>query len=196
MPIDTCPIPTRARASTVFAATALGSFVFLGACARAPVALDGDVSTSLAQIQSAASPDARGQAPAASGRTAAGLPSVLVHKSPTCGCCTLWVEHLRQFGFPVEMRDYENLEPIKVRVGIPSGKGSCHTAEVAGYFVEGHVPAEDIKRLLTQKPDAKGLVLPGMPLGSPGMEVPSGSVQAYTVELVGRDGTVTPYAQH
>jgi len=95
-----------------------------------------------------------------------------------------------------DVRNEDNLNPIKERLGVPYGKGSCHTTEIGGYVVEGHVPAEDIKRMLTEKPDAKGLVLPGMPLGSPGMEVPDGSVQPYTVELVQRDGTTVAYAGH
>lgn len=122
--------------------------------------------------------------------------SAVVHKTPTCGCCSAWVAHLRDAGFTVEVRDADNLEPVKSRLGIPFGKGSCHTAEVAGYFVEGHVPAADIKRLLAEKPAGKGLVLPGMPLGSPGMEVPDGTVEPYTVEFVGADGTVSPFTQH
>ena len=88
------------------------------------------------------------------------------------------------------------LNPVMQPVCVPLGKGSCHTAEVGGYFVEGHVPAPDVKCLLAQKPDAKGLILPGMPAGSPGIETPDGSAQAYTVELVGRDGTTTAFAQH
>ena len=124
------------------------------------------------------------------------LPLVVVHKSPSCGCCSQWADHMRQAGFPVEIRDQEDLNPIKQRLGVPYGKGSCHTAEVAGYFVEGHVPAEDIKRLLAQKPNAKGLVVPGMPIGSPGMEVPDGTTQPYTVELVQADGSTTDFAQH
>lgn len=124
------------------------------------------------------------------------LPHVLVHKNEYCGCCNGWIEHLRKAGFHVEARNVDNMDPVKTRVGVPTGKGSCHTAEVGGYFVEGHVPAVDIKRLLAEKPDAKGLVLPGMPIGSPGMEAPDGSTEPYTVELVGRDGTTTPYASH
>ena len=127
---------------------------------------------------------------------ARGLPVALVHKSPTCGCCGLWVDHLKEAGFPVEVRDSEDVTPVKQRLGVPYGKGSCHTAEIAGYFIEGHVPAEDIKRLLAEKPDAKGLVLPGMPMGSPGMEGPEGTARPYTVELVGRDGTTSPFSQH
>jgi hypothetical protein len=121
---------------------------------------------------------------------------VLVHKNPSCGCCELWVEHLRKAGYRVEVRDEEDLNAVKERLGVPYGKGSCHTAEVEGYIVEGHVPVEDIERLLAEKPDARGLVLPGMPLGSPGMEVPDGTVQPYTVELVQRDGTTVAFAAH
>ena len=124
------------------------------------------------------------------------LPLVVVHKSASCGCCGLWVDHMRQAGFTVEVRNEDNLNPVKEKVGVPYGKGSCHTAEVGGYFIEGHVPAADVERLLAEKPDAKGLVLPGMPLGSPGMEVPDGTVHPYTVELVRRDGSTVPYASH
>ena len=125
-----------------------------------------------------------------------GLPVALVHKSATCGCCGLWVDHLKEAGFQVEVRNSEDVMPVKQRLGVPYGKGSCHTAEIAGYFIEGHVPAEDIKRLLAEKPDAKGLVLPGMPMGSPGMEGPEGTARPYTVELVGRDGTTSSFSQH
>lgn len=124
------------------------------------------------------------------------LPLMVVHKSPTCGCCELWVEHMRQAGFPVEVRNVQNVHPVKQRLGVPYGKGSCHTAEVDGYVIEGHVPAEDVKRLLAQRPDARGLVLPGMPLGLPGMEVPSGQTEPHTVELVTSDGSTEVFARH
>lgn len=149
------------------------------------------VTTACARATDAGSAD-----DAASAATANGLPPVVVHKSPACGCCMHWVEHLRESGFEVEVRDVDNLEPVKTRVGIPPGKGSCHTAEVAGYFIEGHVPAGDIRRLLAERPDARGLTLPGMPLGSPGMEVPDGTVQPYAVELVAQDGTTGMFARH
>src|SRR3546814_10490817 len=87
------------------------------------------------------------------------------------------------------LHDMDDLGPVKERLGVPYAKGSCHTAEIGGYVIEGHVPAADIKRLLEEKPDARGLVLPGMPLGSPGMEVPEGRQQPYKVELIHRDGT-------
>lgn len=127
---------------------------------------------------------------------AATLPVVQVHKTPTCGCCGTWVDHLRHAGFTVEVQDHDDLGPTKQRLGVPYGKGSCHTAEVGGYMVEGHVPAEDIKRLLAEKPSARGVVLPGMPIGSPGMESPDGFVQPYTVELVEADGSTRAFASH
>lgn len=126
----------------------------------------------------------------------AALPSVLVHKTATCGCCKLWVRHMEQAGFKVETRDVADLGPVKERLGVPYGKGSCHTAEVGGYFVEGHVPASDVKRMLSEKPAARGLTVPGMPLGSPGMEVPDGTVEPYAVELVGRDGKTRVFSRH
>jgi hypothetical protein len=94
------------------------------------------------------------------------------------------------------VRNLDNVSPVKERVGVPFGKGSCHTAEVGGDFVGGLVPAEDVKRLLAGKPAAKGLVVPGMPAGSPGMEMPDGRVQPYVVELVREDGTTEPFAHH
>ena len=169
----------------------------LTACAQAPQPAPAAVGT---MEQAAASDavatqvtaDAATTAPVAAGA----LPLVVVHKSASCGCCGLWVDHMREAGFQVEVRNVDNVNPVKERVGVPLGKGSCHTAEVDGYFVEGHVPAEDVKRLLAEKPEAKGLVVPGMPAGSPGMEVPDGTIQPYTVELVGQDGGTTAFAQH
>lgn len=128
--------------------------------------------------------------------SAATVPTVVVNKTPTCGCCGAWVKHLQAAGFAVQVNDLENLAPIKERVGVPFGMGSCHTAEVEGYFLEGHVPADDIKRLLRERPQAKGLTVPGMPAGSPGMEVPSGRVDRYDVLLVGKDGKTAVFATH
>lgn len=128
--------------------------------------------------------------------TDAGLPLVVVHKSPACGCCEAWVTHMKSAGFPVEVKNVDNLDAIKTKVGVPYAKGSCHTAEVGGYFVEGHVPAADVKRLLAERPQARGLTVPGMPAGSPGMEVPDGAVQPYDVELVAADGSTSVFAHH
>jgi len=137
-----------------------------------------------------------GLADAVAASPAQDLPQLVVHKSPTCGCCGKWVDHMRAAGFSVEVHDSDNLGPVKEAVGVPYGKGSCHTAQVAGYFIEGHVPAADVLRLLREKPAAKGLTVPGMPLGSPGMEVASGRVDAYDVLLVHADGTTSIFASH
>ncbi|TGY88597.1 DUF411 domain-containing protein [Marinicauda algicola] len=117
-----------------------------------------------------------GAASAASGQ------SVVVHKTPWCGCCAAWVEHLEQHGFAVEVRNHENLTPIKAAGDVPGELHSCHTAFVDGYVIEGHVPAADIARLLAERPEARGLAVPGMPAGSPGMESP-GHSEAYEVIL-------------
>ena len=182
-------------------AAAFGSFTAMTACARAPYAADRTAAVVAAPATQSPAADEPGAtmptpiAPATQG-TDANAPRMIVHKSASCGCCGLWVDHMRAAGFAVEVRNSDDLNPLKERVGVPYGKGSCHTAEVGGYFIEGHVPAEDVKRLIAEKPDAKGLVLPGMPMGSPGMENPDGRIQPYTVELVGRDGTTSAFAEH
>lgn len=124
------------------------------------------------------------------------LPLVVMHKSPTCGCCGKWAQHMQEAGFRVETRLADDMRRIKQRAGVPDNKASCHTAEVDGYFIEGHVPAVDVKRLLAERPDARGLAVPGMPLGSPGMEVPDGTVQPYAVQLVSADGSASTFAEH
>ena len=95
----------------------------------------------------------------------------VVYKSPTCGCCSKWIDHLEKNGFEVEAKDVPDVTPIKRANGVPPGMTACHTAMVGGYFIEGHVPAEDVKRLLEEHPQIAGLTVPGMPVGSPGMEV-------------------------
>ncbi len=132
----------------------------------------------------------------AESRTDAGAWDLIVHKTPTCGCCGDWVSHMEQAGFAVTVIEANDLSPVKKAVGLPYGLGSCHTATIGGYFVEGHVPAADVQRLLEEKPDALGLAVPGMPLGSPGMEVPSGQKEAYDVLMVLPDGTTEVYASH
>lgn len=104
--------------------------------------------------------------------TAAEATLVTVYKSPTCGCCTKWVEHLEQSGFRVEVHDTADVQPVKARHGLPGSLASCHTALVGGYVVEGHVPADVIRRLLRERPQVAGVAVPGMPMGSPGMEGP------------------------
>jgi len=180
---------------SLFAAIALGSLTLMTSCARVPDAMNASAAAATRTAEAPPTPAADARTTNASQRTAL-LPRMVVHKSASCGCCGLWVEHMRTNGFDVEVRETDNVNPVKERVGVPLGKGSCHTAEVGGYFVEGHVPADDVKRLLALKPDVKGLVLPGMPAGSPGMEMPDGTTQAYTVELVGHDGSTTAFAHH
>lgn len=124
------------------------------------------------------------------------LPVMTVHKSPTCDCCRRWVEHARLAGFPVEVENTHQLNHVKLRLGVPAPMASCHTVEVDGYVVEGHVPIEDVKRLLAERPVARGLAVPGMPLGSPGMEHPAGRVQPYVVHLIGVEGTPSEFARH
>lgn len=120
-------------------------------------------------------------------------PVIDVYKTSTCGCCKAWVEHLKTSGFTVHTHDVEAPEVMRAKFGIPDQYGSCHTGIVKGYAVEGHVPAEAIKRLLKQKPKASGLAVPGMPMGSPGME--GSHKQAYDVLLVSKTGKATVF-QH
>ena len=120
---------------------------------------------------------------------AADQPTVEVWKSPTCGCCKDWVTHMESHGFTVRVHDTGNTT-MRQRLGLPQHLGSCHTALVGGYVVEGHVPAEDVKRLLKEKPTALGLTVPGMPVGSPGMDGPAygGRRDPYDVLLVSGRG--------
>ncbi len=122
-------------------------------------------------------------------------PVIDVYKSPTCGCCNKWIDHLKANGFTVRSHDTDNVAQHKVRLGVPPAYGSCHTAEIGGYLVEGHVPAGDIKRLLKEKPSARGLIVPAMPAGSPGMET-GGRKDSYKVFIVNPNGSARTYAQY
>ena len=115
-------------------------------------------------------------------------PQVAVFKNPSCGCCTAWVEHMKANGFSVSVTEVPDTSGPRRLAGIPEHLGSCHTARVGGYALEGHVPAADVVRLLKERPDAVGLAVPGMPVGSPGMEVPGGHRDRYEVLLVDRKG--------
>jgi hypothetical protein len=112
-------------------------------------------------------------------------PPITVHKDPNCGCCGAWVDHLRAAGFTVTVDETAAMHGIKQRLGVPDHLGSCHTAEIAGYVIEGHVPAAVILRLLEEKPAGRGLAVPGMPIGSPGMEVEGSPPETYEVVLFG-----------
>lgn len=127
----------------------------------------------------------------------AAQPRLEVARSPTCGCCSAWVDHMRGAGFDVvvtQMPD-EALYDLKGRLGLHPDLWSCHTARIDGYLVEGHVPAVDLRRLLAEQPAAFGLAVPGMPIGSPGMEV-GGQVDPYDTLLLGLDGRTTVFASH
>lgn len=121
-------------------------------------------------------------------------PVVTVYKSPTCGCCSKWVDHLKANGFKVAAFNVDDVMQHKSRLGVPPAMGSCHTAEVAGYVVEGHVPAQDIQRLLRERPAARGLTVPGMPQGSPGMEGPR--KDAFDVLLIDPRGSTRVFAHY
>ena len=124
---------------------------------------------------------------------------VTVWKTPTCGCCKDWVIHLRKEGFTVVSNDVPDTAPIRQKLGLPAKYGSCHTAQVGGYVLEGHVPAREVKRLLREKPVAVGLAVPGMPVGSPGMEMKGemlGVRDAFEVVLVTRDGSSRVYESY
>ena len=123
------------------------------------------------------------------------LPVVQVYKSPTCGCCGAWVDHLKAAGFTVKVTEVNDTTEQRKRYGFPDRFGSCHTAIVAGYIVEGHVPAAEVKRLLDLKPAALGLSVPGMPLGSPGMEV-GDRRDPYDVFLIDKSGRETVFAHY
>lgn len=164
-----------------------GSTLLISACNATPAG-----STAVAATDAAtAAPVAAAAAPAQRN-----LPLVKVHKDPNCGCCGGWAERMQAAGFPVEIHDTEDMLAVKQRLGIGDGMMSCHTSEIDGYVVEGHVPVADIHKLLAERPKARGLVLPGMPVGSPGMESPDGYRQPFTVSLLAEDGTLQPYSRH
>jgi len=123
-------------------------------------------------------------------------PTVRVYKSPTCGCCANWVKHLQQHGFTTQVTETDDVADIKAKNNVPSRVQSCHTAIVDGYVLEGHVPAADVQRLLKERPAVVGLAVPGMPIGSPGMEVPNVKPQAYNVIAFDKQGQLKIYASH
>ncbi len=119
---------------------------------------------------------------------------MIVYKTATCGCCGKWVEHLRKNGIPVTVKEVSATAEYRAKYGIPEKLGSCHTGVIAGYAIEGHVPAREVLRLLKEKPKAKGLAVPAMPMGSPGMEGPKRD--AYSVLLVDNEGRTTVFEKY
>jgi hypothetical protein len=132
---------------------------------------------------------------AAAGRARAATAPVLVEvwRTPGCGCCKAWARHLEAAGLAVRRHDSADLAAVRRAAGVPDDLAGCHTARVAGYVVEGHVPVAAVQRLLAERPPLIGLAVPGMPLGSPGMEAPGEPAEAFTVLAFAADGTRTPY---
>lgn len=123
-------------------------------------------------------------------------PVVEVYKSPTCGCCSMWIEHMRTNGFTVKATDIGDMTKVKAKYGVPDQVQSCHTGVVEGYVLEGHVPAADVRRLLKEKPAVVGLAVPGMPVGSPGMETPYVKADKYDVVTFDKKGGTRVFAKH
>lgn len=123
------------------------------------------------------------------------LPAVTTYRDPGCGCCVQWVEHMRNAGFEVTVRNTPDMPAVRTRLGVAPHLQSCHTSVVGNYVVEGHVPADDVKRLLQERPDVRGITVPGMPIGSPGME--QGSVKhAYSTLTFDEQGQTTVFERH
>lgn len=180
-------------ATAALAATAL-SFSLPRSGGAVEAAHDGHAHHGIVEVRQAAQQGRRaGQA--ARPAVATKYPEMTVYKSPSCGCCKAWVEHVRAAGFTVKTRDTDDLAPIKQSMGTAGKLESCHTAVVGGYVVEGHVPADLIARMLREKPAIAGLAVPGMPMGSPGMEVPDGTKDAYEVIAFDRKGKRSVYAR-
>lgn len=125
----------------------------------------------------------------------ADLPTVTVYKNPSCGCCSDWVSHMRDQGFEVEVNSQLNMQPVRKQAGVPSSLASCHTATVGKYVVEGHVPAADVKQLLREQPGVQGVSVPGMPVGSPGMER-GDRVQPYDVVSFTAEGDTSVFSRY
>ena len=120
--------------------------------------------------------------------------SLTVYKSPSCGCCAKWVDYLEAAGFATVVHDDDDMNTVKDNLGVPQGVRSCHTAQVERYLIEGHVPVEDIRRLLAERPKVAGLAVPGMPASSPGMAVPGEPHEAYEVLAFQLDGSTSRFA--
>ena len=125
-----------------------------------------------------------------------GKTPITVYKSSTCACCVKWVDHLRANRFDPTVHDREEMDPLKDELGIPQEVRSCHTAEVGGYLIEGHVPASDIRRLLAERPKLAGLAVPGMPTGTPGMAEPGAPPGGYEVVAFHKTGGTLVFARH
>jgi hypothetical protein len=133
---------------------------------------------------------------AVAAQTSKPAPTMEVYKSPTCGCCSKWVDHVREAGITVKVTDLsdEALASLKDKHGIPRTAQSCHTGLIAGYVVEGHVPVAEVHRMLKERPTVSGIAVGGMPIGSPGMEVPGRPAQTYNVVTFDKQGALKVYS--
>lgn len=185
--------------SFLWSAAPVAAAILLVSCTSTRADTESERTASSGAAPSVAASTAPGQsAPAATAaaETPAGAPVITVYKTPTCGCCKNWVEHVKAAGFTVEVHDLDNLSDIKADAGVPAGARSCHTAIVGGYAIEGHVPAATIQRLLKEKPEVAGVAVAGMPVGSPGMEVPGQAADKYDVLAFKADGSTSVYESH
>lgn len=146
----------------------------------------------VAYAQSKTAPAKTTQAKGTAAKATAAKPHLSVYKSPTCGCCTKWVEYMEANGFTASVTNMPDVTPVKVSNGLPPRLGSCHTTLISGYVIEGHVPVSDIRRLLREKPAIAGLAAPGMPAGSPGMDVPNSP--AYDIIAFDKTGRTSVYS--
>jgi hypothetical protein len=120
--------------------------------------------------------------------------AMAVYRDPLCSCCGAWIAYAQSHGYTVNVHDDQPMAAVKARLGVPSSAASCHTALIGGYVIEGHVPVQDIRRLLAERHDVRGLAAPGMPMGSPGMEM--GTPQGYDVLLIEHQGSTRVFAHH
>jgi hypothetical protein len=135
-------------------------------------------------------------APVAALAAGSELPPMTIYKSESCLCCAKWVDHVKAAGFKTTVHDRDPIDPVKDELKVPRHVRSCHTALAGGYLVEGHVPAADIKRMLKEKPRIMGLAVPGMPVGTPGMEQPATPAEPYHVVAFQKTGTTTVFAKY
>lgn len=159
----------------------LTAIAFLAACGNADAAPGGDALASA------------GTGTASAGAVVSDLPAVIVYKTATCGCCNGWIAHMEAAGFSVDARDVRDLMSVKVDAGVPGPLVTCHTALIDGYVVEGHVPVDQIHRMLSERPDVAGIGVAGMPVGSPGMEGPN--AKPYEVLAFDHAGGMAVYAE-
>lgn len=171
----------------------LAGLAGLAACSAPAADVDAGSTTKTPVVAVAGAAPAAGRVVAPASTDAA---TITVYKSPTCGCCANWVEHMQKHGYKMVVHDTEDMAPVKAQLGVPEAMGSCHTATVGGYVLEGHVPAGDVARLLRERPAVLGLAVPGMPIGSPGMEMPGTAPDRYDVVAFERGNGSRVFASH